>query len=280
MEYLDKIYTKTKKAVANASFCLRSDVAGLIKDAYGHEKNENAKQALSWIIKNANIAKKKKIAICQDTGMPIVFIEAGSDVSVNTKLINTITTAILDGYLSHCLRQSIVDPLTRKQLYSQGVIPHIEFSPRKKGLRITLFPKGFGSENKSRLKMFDPTTNIRIIEEFIVDSVKKAGPEGCPPFIVGVGVGGTSDKALLLAKKSLLGNLKKKNPEKIISTLEKRLLHKINSLEIGPMGLGGKHTCLAVKIKTAPTHIAGLPIGVNISCHVLRSFRFKINKDE
>jgi fumarate hydratase subunit alpha len=137
-------------------------------------------------------------------------------------------------------------------------------------------PKGFGSENKTTLKMFNPTVTTAEIENFIVDSVEKAGPEGCPPFIVGVGIGGTSDYALLLAKRALLERIDTPNPDIFLSNLEKRLFKKINALNIGPMGLGGRCTALAVKIKTAPTHIAGLPVGVNISCHALRSASISI----
>jgi len=278
MNFFDKIYAQTKKIVADANFCLRNDVVNLLRSAYKSEKNKKAKQALFWIIKNASIAKKKKIAICQDTGLPVIFIESGTDLSINYKLVDTIKKGVFDGYLAHSLRQSIIDPLTRKQPSIQELIYHIDFSSKKKGISVTIFPKGFGSENKSRLRMFNPTASVDKIEEFIVNSVKKAGPEGCPPFIVGVGIGGTCDQSLLLAKKALLNDLTRKNPEKQIRNLEKRLLIRINNLNIGPMGLGGKHTCLAVKIKKAPTHIAGLPVGVNISCHALRSSRFKINK--
>ena len=144
-------------------------------------------------------------------------------------------------------------------------------------MTITIFPKGFGSENKSNLKMFNPTASLKQIEDFIVESVNAAGPESCPPFIVGVGIGGTSDTALLLAKKALLGRIDKPNPDKLLNGLEKQLLKRINASGIGPMGLGGKCSSLAVKIKKLPTHIAGLPVGVNISCHALRSASIRIN---
>ncbi|MCK4912865.1 MAG: fumarate hydratase, partial [Candidatus Omnitrophica bacterium] len=241
------------------------------------EKKKQTKQALKWILDNANIAKAEKVAICQDTGLPVVFIEAGSDIKVSASLIEAVKTAVANGYRKNCLRPSVVDPLLRGKPTYSGMIYHLEFSLKRKGLKIIIFPKGFGSENKSALKMFNPTAEIKQIEDFIVESVIAAGPESCPPFIVGVGIGGTSDVALLLAKKALLGKIDQPNPDKSLSNLEKRLLKRINRLGIGPMGLGGKCTSLAVKVKKVPTHIAGLPVGVNISCHALRSAEIRIN---
>lgn len=274
---LIKVGKEIEEAIARANFLLRGDVFKLLKAGAGREKNKMAKQALSWILKNAKIARKEKIAICQDTGLPIVFIEAGTNIKVTSSLIKTIDKAVKDGYKKNYLRASTVDPLLRTKPAYGGAAYHFDFSLKSKGLRITLFPKGFGSENKSQLKMFNPTVNFAAIEDFIVKSVKAAGCESCPPFIVGVGIGGTSDTALLSAKKALLKRVDKPNSNKSLNILEKRLLKKINALGIGPMGLGGKHTCLAVKIEKIPTHIAGLPVGVNISCHALRSATIIIN---
>ncbi len=271
---------KTKKevyrAVAKASFKLRADVTKLLKLGLRSEKKQEAKQAWKWILENARIAQAQGIAICQDTGLPVVFIEAGGDIKVSASLIEAIEVAVAQGYRNNYLRPSVVDPLLRGKSSHQGMIYHLDFCPRQKGLRITIFPKGFGSENKSALKMFNPTANLKQIEDFIVESVKLAGPESCPPFVVGVGIGGTSDRALLLAKKALLERVDRPNRDKTLNKLEKRLLKRINALGIGPMGLGGKCTALAVKIKKLPTHIAGLPVGVNISCHALRSAAVKI----
>ncbi|MBU2045087.1 MAG: fumarate hydratase [Candidatus Omnitrophica bacterium] len=269
-----KLKNQVEKAVARASFNLRPDVKKLLKRAYRFEKNTRARKALGWILENARIAEKEKLAICQDTGLPIIFIEAGKDVNLSGRLIREIEKAVESGYRKNCLRPSSTEPLIRKASY-QGVIFHVEFS-NAKGLWITIFPKGFGSENKSQLKMFKPTVSIAEIEEFVVSAAKEAGPESCPPFIVGVGIGGTSDKALLLAKKALIGKVDRPNSDKVLNGLEKRLFKKINSLNIGPMGFSGKTTCLSVKVKKAPTHIAGLPVGVNISCHALRSATIKV----
>ena len=271
-----KVKKGVEEAVAKASFELRADVVKLLKAGLRSEKKKQAKQALKWILENAQIAQAQRIAICQDTGLPVVFIEAGADTKVFASLIEAIKAAVADGYRKNYLRPSVVDPLLRGKSSYLGMIYHFNFSLKQKGLKITIFPKGFGSENKSDLKMFNPTVSFKQIEDFIVESVKAAGPESCPPFVIGVGIGGTSDTALLLAKKALLERVDKPNRDKSLNSLEKKLLKRINELGIGPMGLGGKCTTLAVKIKKAPTHIAGLPVGVNISCHALRSATIRI----
>ncbi len=262
--------------VRKASFSLRKDIEKALEKAYHQEKEKKAKMALGWILENAKIAEKEKIALCQDTGLPVIFIEAGNDVKLTAALLKRVRDAVLGAYKDNCLRPSLVDPLTRNNPQYQGLIEHIIFLPKAKGLRITILPKGFGSENKTQLKMFEPTAQIKQIEEFIVNCVKEAGPESCPPFFLGIGIGGTSEYALYLAKKALLDKIDSPNNDKFLRTLEKRILSKINSLKIGPMGLGGKFTALAVKIKKSQTHIAGLPVGVNISCHALRSATIKI----
>ncbi|MCF7907536.1 MAG: fumarate hydratase [Candidatus Omnitrophica bacterium] len=263
------------RLVARAAFSLREDVKRLIVKAYRVETNKKAKRALGWILDNAKIAQKEKLAICQDTGLPIIFIEAGRDIKLNTCLVDAIKKGVENGYRNNHLRPSLTDPLKRGSS-CKGAISYLEFS-KAKGLRITLFPKGFGSENKSQLKMFNPTASIDQIEDFVVRVVKEAGPESCPPFVVGVGIGGTSDKSLALAKKALIGRIDKPNSDKVLNSLEKRLVKRINFLKIGPMGFGGGATCLAVKVQKALTHIAGLPVGVNISCHALRSATIKVN---
>jgi len=266
-----RIEKQIERIVKEANFALRKDVLALLNKAYIHETNKKAQNALALILENAKIAKKEELAICQDTGLPIIFIEIGKNKSIFSSFIETIEKAVIASYKNNYLRASVVSPFDRSNPSYNGVISHVEFSPQIKGVKVTIFPKGFGSENKSRLKMFSPTASFEEIEDFILESIQIAGPESCPPFVVGVGIGGTSDTALLLAKKALIERVDKKNKDKFIDKLEERLLKRINSLNIGPMGLGGKNTCLAVKIKTVPTHIAGLPVGVNISCHALRS---------
>ena len=226
---------------------------------------------MKWILDNAQIAKSQNLAICQDTGFPVVFIEASRKLNVSASLIDTIEKGIESGYRKNYLRPSVVDPIKRSGSSYKGMLYHLDFSSKVKNLKITIFPKGFGSENKSMLKMFNPTAELSMIEDFVIDCVRKAGPEACPPFVVGVGIGGTADYALLLAKKALLEKIDEPNSDKELKILEKNILKRINALGIGPMGFGGKTTALAVKIKKSPTHIAGLPVGINISCHALRS---------
>ena len=265
----NKISEIVKGLCIKANLVLRSDVLNALKAAYLREKNTRAKRLLRSIIKNADIARDKKIAICQDTGMPIVFVEIGQDLRVNGDLKKAINKGVEAGYKKGYLRNSIVpDPLLRgHSKYSPAVI-HTGIVKGNK-LKITVLPKGFGCENKSALKMFLPTAKKEAIKSFIIDIVKKAGPDACPPYVVGVGIGGTADYASLLAKKALLKRVH--SPQSTVRGLEGELLKEINKLNIGPMGLGGKTTAIGVNIETYPTHIAGLPVAVNISCHALRS---------
>lgn len=261
---------KVKDAVVElcirANQVLRPDVLKSLRAAQLSEKNNKAKNILGAIIKNALLAKSKKLAICQDTGFPALFLEIGQDVMVKGDLRGAILKGVEDGYRKGGLRKSIVrDPLTRGGPEYQGAVIHSEIVRGNK-LKITVLPKGFGCENKSQLKMFLPTAGLEEIKRFIVDAVRSAGPDACPPYVVGVGIGGTADYAGLLAKKALL-----RGCTRAPGQLGRDLLRAINGLNIGPMGLGGKATCLGVNIETFPTHIAGLPVAVNISCHALRS---------
>lgn len=252
--------------VKQASFFLRGDVLSALRRAYGREKNRQAKIALKAILDNASYARKESLAICQDTGLPIIFVRLGQEVAVRGDLKAAINQGIQEGYKKYYLRNSIVgDPVFRgKSKFSPGVI-HIDLVKGSK-IKLTILPKGFGCENKSQLKMFKPTVNIEEIKDFIIQVVKDAGSDACPPYIVGVGIGGTADYAGIMAKEALLRKISSRN-----SKLEKDLLGRINKTGIGPMGLGGLNTALAVHVQTHPTHIAGLPVSVNISCHALRS---------
>jgi len=248
-----------------ANLFLRSDILKALEFAYKTERNIRAKEILGAIIKNATVARRRKIAICQDTGMPIVFVEIGQEVKVTGDLRQAINKGVEAGYKLGSLRNSIVpDPLNRGVCQYSPAIIHTEIV-RGSRVKLTVLPKGFGCENKSQLKMFNPTAKLTEVKEFIVDSVRSAGADACPPYVVSVGIGGTADYASFLAKKALLKPLNRKK-----SVLERELLRKINALNIGPMGLGGKTTALAVNIEKYPTHIAGLPVAVNISCHALR----------
>ena len=261
-----KIESVVAELAVAANLFLRKDVLAALKKAYLRERNLRAKKILKAVIDNAVYAKKEKLAICQDTGLPIVFLEIGQDVHIQGALNAAVNRGLESGYKKAFLRKSIVkDPLLRGASGFSPCLIHIDIVAGNK-LKITVLPKGFGCENKSQLKMLKPTADIREIKDFIIRSVKDAGPDACPPYIIGVGIGGTADYAGVLAKKALLRKISPRN-----SKLEKELLRQINKTGIGPMGLGGINTALAVHLKTFPTHIAGLPVSVNISCHALRS---------
>ena len=268
-----------------ANFKLRPDVFQALKTAYKKEKSRRAKDIIRAIIYNADIVKRECLAICQDTGLPVIFIELGQDVQIIGGFLGeAINKGVQSGYKQAYLRNSIIcDPIKRGKPGFMPAVIHYELVPGK-NLKLTVLPKGFGCENKAQVKMFKPTIDLQQIKRFIVDVVKNAGPDACPPFVVGVGIGGTQDYACLLAKKALLRPLAPPHPwpsphrgegrgegEYRIRVLEQDLLKAINRLNIGPMGLGGRTTALAVNIETYPTHIAGLPVCVNISCHALRN---------
>lgn len=248
-----------------ANLDLRRDVLSALKAVYRREKNKRAKSALGVILKNAAIARQERLAICQDTGLPCVFVELGQDARILGDLKAAIQKGLREGYQKFNFRNSIVrDPFKRGASgYTPGLI-HFDIV-RGSRVKITVLPKGFGCENKTMLKMFNPSAGIAAVKEFIVDTVRTAGPDACPPYLVGVGVGGSADYACFLAKKALLMPV---NPS---SSFSRDTLKSINALEIGPLGLGGSATALAVNVLTYPTHIAGLPVAVNISCHAARS---------
>jgi fumarate hydratase subunit alpha len=248
---------------------LPPDVQDRIRQCRDDETSPIARDMLDKIIANFEIAAFRNMPICQDTGMACVFLEIGSDVhiegDVNTAVNEGVRRACKEGYL----RASVVsDPLERKNSGDNTpALLYIDFVPGE-GVKVTVAPKGFGSENMSRIAMLTPSDGEEGAVNFIVDTVKRAGANPCPPIVVGVGIGGSFDKAALLAKKALLRPLEEYNPHYM--ELEKRLLSKINSLNIGPAGFGGKTTALFVAIESSPTHIAGLPIAVNINCHANR----------
>lgn len=266
----DKIRDAVSDLCIEANSILRSDVLAGLKTAFLNETESQPKNILSAIIANARIALNEGLAICQDTGMPCVFVEIGSMVKIAGDLKEAINKGVEAGYKKGFLRKSVIrDPLLRGRPGYAPAIIHIDFIKGNK-LKLTVLPKGFGCENKARLKMFNPTAGISEIKSFIVEAVKSAGPDACPPYVIGVGIGGTADYACLLAKKALLRKIDAKRSTPY-AKLEADLLKAINKLNIGPMGLGGGTSALGVNIETYPTHIAGLPVCVNISCHALRS---------
>ena len=255
----------------SANYKLRTDIKQDLEIAKRKEKGL-ARYALETILENINIAAKEHIPICQDTGMVVVFLEIGQDVHIKGDLTKSVQNGVRIGYKKGYLRSSVVDEPVGARRNTGDNTPAIIHTKITTGnrLKITVFPKGFGSENASTLKMFNPADGIEKIEEFVLDSVKKYGPNACPPLIIGVGIGGTFEKCASLAKESLMRQIGKLNKELTIRKFEKKLLQEINSLGIGPAGLGGKTTALAVNIETYPTHIAGLPVAINISCWALR----------
>lgn len=257
--------------VRKAAFELRDDVKELLEKAIDKETLEAPCNVLDWISTNSKIAEEEKLALCQDTGLPIVYIEVGNDTSISTEMVELIKREVSKAYAKYYLRPSSVEALDRTGAAYDGVLIKTSFNSKQTGLKLTLLSKGFGSENKTKLCMFNPTASIESIEDFIIEAVKDAGPEACPPFVIGVGIGGTSDYALQMAKEAYLSDLRVSNPVRQLADIEKSLLNKINALEIGPMGMGGKTSALAVKVKMAKTHIAGLPVGVNINCWATRS---------
>lgn len=270
--HVSTIIDAIKKLCVDANYYLNEDIFCALQEGLNKEESPIGKNILENIIKNAQIAKTKGMAICQDSGMAVVFVEVGQDLTiVGGGLENAINEGVRRGYKNGYLRASVVeDPLERINTGDNApAVIHYKIVEGDK-IKIDIAPKGFGSENMSSLKMLKPSDGIDGIKKFVLDTVENAGPNPCPPIIVGVGIGGTMEKAALLSKTALLRpiNIKNENPK--YAELEDELLKKINNLGIGPQGLGGRITALGVNIEYYPTHIAGLPVAVNIGCHVTR----------
>lgn len=269
---VSEITKAVKKLCIDANYYLSDDVKSKIEEAYNDEKWDMAKGILGKILNNVDIAKNEDMPICQDTGMACVFVEIGQEAHVvGGSLQDAINEGVRQGYTEGYLRKSVVkDPLDRVNTQDNTpAVIYYDIVPGDK-LKIVVAPKGFGSENMSQLKMLKPADGLKGVKDFVLKVVKEAGPNPCPPIVVGVGIGGTFDKAANLAKKALMRPLADRNSNGFYAELEKELLAEINALGIGPQGFGGKSTALAVNIETYPTHIAGLPVAVNINCHVTR----------
>jgi fumarate hydratase subunit alpha len=235
------------------------------------ETSPAAKEVIGLLKENAAVAREDRIPICQDTGIAVFFIEIGQDLRIKNGFLNdAVNEGVRKGYKEGYLRKSVVDPLTRKNTGDNTpAIIYTELVPGDK-LRISFMPKGAGSENMSAITMLRPTEGIEGIREFVLECVKRAGANPCPPIVVGVGIGGTFEKAAVMAKKSLLRHIGSPNPKLELASLEEELLKAVNRTGIGPEGLGGKVTALAVHVETHPCHIASLPVAVNINCHAAR----------
>lgn len=254
-----------------ANLRLPPDVINAIERAEKAEPWDGAKRILSLLGDNVRIASEKTLPVCQDTGMACVFVELGQDVHIEGDFEQAVNNGVRRGYGEGYLRKSVVcDPLRRVNTGDNTPALVTVKLTRGDKMRITVMPKGFGSENMSALKMLKPADGVEGVRNFVLDTVEKTGANPCPPIIVGVGIGGSFDKAACLAKHALLRPVNEPNPDEYYAALERELLDKINALGIGPQGFGGKTTALAVLIEAMPTHVAGLPVAVNISCHATR----------
>ncbi|SNU09738.1 fumarate hydratase subunit alpha [Lachnospiraceae bacterium] len=269
---VNKITMAVKDMCISANLELSEEMKNAIAGAYEKESAPLAKQILGQLQENMDIAKEDRIPICQDTGMAVFFVEIGQDVHISGgDLTEAINEGVRQGYTEGYLRKSVVsDPLIRENTKDNTpAIIHYEIVSGD-SLKITITPKGFGSENMSVLKMLKPADGIEGVKQVVIDAAKNAGPNACPPFVIGVGIGGDFELVAKLAKKALTREPGSHNPITYIADLEKELLESINKLDIGPAGLGGDTTALAVNIETYATHIAGLPVAVNMCCHVDR----------
>ncbi len=265
--------TKTiKEMCIEANHYLSKDMDKAMKEAVEKEESPLGKQILNQLQDNLQIAGTDTIPICQDTGMAVIFVEVGQDVHVEGgDLEAAINEGVRQGYVEGFLRKSVVsDPIIRENTKDNTpAIIHYSIVSGDK-IKITVAPKGFGSENMSRVFMLKPADGIEGVKNAILTAVKDAGPNACPPMVVGVGIGGTFEKCAIMAKHALTRNMEERSAIPYVKELEEEMLEKINNLGIGPGGLGGRVTALAVNIETYPTHIAGLPVGINICCHVNR----------
>ena len=250
---------------------LPGDMKARIEACHAQENWPQAKEILERIIENYNIADNKNQPICQDTGVACVFLKIGQEVHIDGDITEAVNEGVRIGYTEGYLRKSVVrDPLDRVNTGDNTpAMIYFDIVPGDK-LEITVAPKGFGSENMSQIKMLRPSDGLQGVKDFVKKVVEEAGPNPCPPIVVGVGICGTFDKAAYLAKKALMRSVDVRNEKPFYANLEKELLEEINALGIGPQGFGGKTTALAVNIEEYPTHIAGLPVAVNINCHVTR----------
>ncbi len=269
--HIEKIINEVEHLAKDACYHIGEDVQSLLDRARKEEQSSFGKNILDQLMDNIKISEQEQIPICQDTGLAVVFLEMGQDLHITGgSLYDAINEGVRRGYKKGYLRKSVLDPITR--INTGDNTPAVIHTEIVEGdnLKITLAPKGFGSENMSRVSMLTPSQGIEGIKAFVVDTVIKAGANPCPPIILGIGIGGTMEKAALLAKKALLRKAGTNNANERIARLENQLLECINATGIGPQGLGGTVTALAVHIDTYPTHIAGLPIAVNVQCHAAR----------
>jgi fumarate hydratase subunit alpha len=267
----DKITQAVKELALKAAYQLGEDVRKALQEGLAQEASPTGRDVLNQLLENADIAKGGEFPMCQDTGLAVIFVELGQDVHLVGGDINeAIQEGVRQGYEEGYLRKSACDPFTRKNTGDNTpAIIHIRIVPGEK-IKLTLAGKGGGSENMSRVMMLKPSDGKSGIMDYVVQRVREAGPNPCPPIVVGVGIGGTFEKAAMLAKEALLRPLDDSNHNPELAEMEQELLDRINGIGIGPAGLGGRTTALAVKVELMPCHIASLPVAVNINCHAHR----------
>jgi len=266
-----EIVKRVKDACMSANFELGEDVVAALRKAQEKEESPVAREILELLLKNTEIAKEEKIALCQDTGFAVCFVELGDEVRIRGgNLVEAITEGVRQGYQEGYLRKSICHPFSRKNTGDNTpAIVHVDLVPGDQ-LKIIIAPKGGGSENMSRVTMLKPSDGVEGVKTYVIERVRESGANPCPPIVVGVGIGGTFEKAALIAKKALLRPIGSPNPDPELASLEEEILLKINDLGIGPQGMGGRTTALAVHLEMHPCHIASLPVAVNINCHASR----------
>ncbi len=269
---LTRVTEEVERMCIEANYFIGSDVINKIKEAHANEESPVGKNVLEQIIKNDDIAATDRVPMCQDTGLVVVFLEVGTEVRVDGDIYASIQEGVRRGYEKGFLRKSIVKhPFDRVNTKDNTpAVIHTKLVPGSDKVKIIVAPKGGGSENMSTVKMLKPADGIEGVKELVVETIKNAGGNPCPPIVVGVGIGGSFEKAALLAKEALMRDVNDSSSDPINAKLEGELLELINNTGVGPLGLGGRNTALAVKVETHPCHIASLPVAININCHAAR----------
>lgn len=274
-----KLTERIKEECGRIAVQYNCDILSALKEGYQNEEDDKSKIALEMLLDNAEIAQKEDVPICQDTGMMTVYLEVGQDVHfVDGNAYDAIQKGVSEGYTEHYLRASVVDDPAFNRKNTKDNTPAVIYTSIVPGdkVKVSLMAKGFGSENMSQIKMLKPAEGIEGIKQFVLNTIQNAGPNACPPMIVGVGIGGTFDYAAVLSKKALLRPISDSNKDNRYKELEDELLREANLLQIGPMGLGGKTSVLKVQVEYFTTHIAGMPVAVNICCHACRHTEFEL----
>lgn len=273
------IEDSVRKAFMDMNYYIGEDISTALRNARDNEQNDTAKNVLEQILKNQDIAAAEQVPLCQDTGMAVLFVEYGDKVVIEgNSFCDAVQQGVRRAYIDGYLRKSVVDDPVFDRVNTRDNTPAVIYTEIVPGDKIKIIAgcKGFGSENMSAIKMLTPSAGIEGVKQFILDTVKTAGPNPCPPMVVGIGIGGTFDKCAVLAKKASFRPIDTKNNDPRYASLEQELLQEINKMGFGPAGLGGAATAIGVNIETYPTHIAGMPVAVNICCHAARHCEFTI----